>query len=98
MVKHLKIKAGYFDSEEMMWLQSRVFGTEYMNIYIKLEMMRLQEPSNLFENDAHYLAQQMRMQPLIVEMALQALEQVGLVEDVGGGLSRLNSPLEVIEE
>lgn len=98
MGKHLKVDADFFESEQIVWLESRVFGMEYVNVYLKLETMRLKKEHNMFENDAHYLAQQMRMQPLIVEMALQAMEQIGLVDDAGGGLLKLNSPLEVLTD
>lgn len=87
---YLKLKDNFFDSEELIILESMDNGYVYSNILLKLYLKSLKNDGKLlFNNRIPYnpnlIAKVIRHNPNDVEKALKILEQLGLIEVLKNG-------------
>ena len=87
---YLKLKEGFFDSDEMIVLESMPDGYLYSNILLKLYLRSLKYQGRLMFSDripfnSTMLAQVTRHNVGVVEKAMQILKELGLVEILDNG-------------
>ena len=87
---YLKLKEGFFDSDEMIVLESMPDGYLYSNILLKLYLRSLKYQGRLMFNDripfnSTMLAQVTRHSVGVVEKAMRILQDLGLVEILDNG-------------
>lgn len=87
---YLKLKDNFFDSEELIILESMDNGYIYSNILLKLYLKSLKNDGRLlFNNKIPYnptlIAKVIRHNPNDVEKALKIFEQLGLIEVLQNG-------------
>ena len=87
---YLKLKENFFDSEEMIILQSMQDGYIYSDILMKLYLRSLKNNGKLMFKDVipytpEILATTVRHQVGTVEKALKIFKQLGLVEVLDNG-------------
>lgn len=87
---YLKLKEGFFDSDEMIILESMPDGYLYSNILLKLYLRSLKYQGRLMFNEripfnSTMLAQVTRHSVGVVEKAMQVLQELGLVEVLDNG-------------
>lgn len=87
---YLKLKEGFFDSDEMIVLESMSDGYLYSNILLKLYLRSLKYQGRLMFNEripfnSTMLAQVTRHSVGVVEKAMQVLQDLGLVEVLDNG-------------
>ena len=87
---YLKLKDNYFDSEEMIILESMQDGYLYSNILFKLYLRSLKNKGRLmFNNRIPYnstmLAQVTRHSVGVIEKAMKVFQELGLVEVLDSG-------------
>lgn len=87
---YLKLKEGFFDSEEMKLLQSMKDGYLYSDILLKLYLLSLRQEGRLMYRDIIPYSSEMistltNHQVGTVERAMKALQQLGLVEILDNG-------------
>ena len=87
---YLKLKEGFFDSDEMIVLESMPDGYLYSNILLKLYLRSLKYQGRLMFSDripfnSTMLAQVTRHSVGVVEKAMQILKELGLVEILDNG-------------
>lgn len=87
---YLKLKESFFDSEEMIILESMQDGHLYSNILLKLYLRSLKNEGRLMFNDRipyspSILAQVTRHSVGVVEKALSLFKELGLVEILDNG-------------
>lgn len=88
---YLKLKENFFDSDEMILLESMTDGYLYGNILLKLYLRSLKTEGKLMVNDhipfnPQMLAHVTRHQVGTVEKALDVFRQLGLVEVLDSGV------------
>ena len=88
---YLKLKENYFDDDSIVLLESMQDGVLYSNILLKLYLKSLKHGGRLqLDEDIPYTAQMIatltRQQVGTVERALGIFQQLGLVEQLHGGL------------
>ena len=87
---YLKLKDNFFESEELIILESMENGYIYSNILLKLYLKSLKNDGRLlFNNKIPYnpnlIAKVIRHNPNDVEKALKIFEQLGLIEVLQNG-------------
>ena len=87
---YLKLKENFFDSDELIMLESQPDGHLYSNILLKLYLRSLKNDGKLMFNDripynAEILAKVTRHNVAIVEKALFLFEELGLIEKLDNG-------------
>jgi len=87
---YLKLKDNFFDSEELIILESMENGYVYSNILLKLYLKSLRNDGKLLINDRipynpTLIAKVIRHNPNDVEKALQLFENLGLIEVLQNG-------------
>lgn len=87
---YLKLKDNFFDSDEVIVLESMPDGYLYSNILLKLYLRSLKNEGRLMFNDkipynSTMLAQITRHQVGTVEKAVQTLKEIGLIEILDNG-------------
>ena len=87
---YLKLKEGFFDSDEMIILESMPDGYLYSNILLKLYLRSLKYQGRLMFNEripfnSTMLAQVTRHSVGVIEKAMQVLQELGLVEVLDNG-------------
>ncbi len=87
---YLKLKDNFFDSEELIILESMENGYIYSNILLKLYLKSLKNDGRLlFNNKIPYnpnlIAKVIRHNPNDVEKALKIFESLGLIEVLENG-------------
>ena len=87
---YLKLKDNFFDSEELIILESQENGYIYSNILLKLYLKSLKNDGRLlFNNKIPYnpnlIAKVIRHNPNDVEKALKIFEALGLIEILQNG-------------
>ena len=87
---YMKLKEDFFDSEEMIILESMPDGTIYQNILLKMYCRSLKSEGRLMINgvipyNAQMLASVTRQQAGTVEKALSIFQQLGLIEILDNG-------------
>lgn len=87
---YLKLKENFFDSDNMVLLESMQDGILYSNILMKMYLKSLKNNGMLILNDAipyntQMIATVTRHQVGIVEKALKVFEQLGLIDILDGG-------------
>lgn len=92
---YLKLKENFFDSDEMIILESMPDGYLYSNILLKLYLRSLKYKGRLMFNDripfnSVMLAQVTRHNVGVVEKAMQVLQQLGLVDVLDNGAIYMN--------
>mgnify|MGYP000534504037 CR=1 FL=1 len=88
---YLKLKESYFDDDAIVLLESMPDGILYSNILLKLYLKSLKNGGKLqLDENIPYTAQMIatltRQQVGTVERALGIFQQLGLVEQLHGGL------------
>ena len=88
---YLKLKENYFDDDSIVLLESMQDGVLYSNILLKLYLKSLKHGGRLqLDEDIPYTAQMIatltRHQIGTVERAIKVFLQLGLVEQLDGGL------------
>ena len=89
---YLKLKESYFDDDAIVLLESMPDGILYSNILLKLYLKSLKNGGKLqLDENIPYTAQMIatltRQQVGTVERALGIFQQLGLVEQLHGGLN-----------
>ena len=87
---YLKLKENFFDSDNMVLLESMQDGILYSNILMKMYLKSLKNNGMLILNDAipyntQMIATVTRHQVGTVEKALKVFEQLGLIDILDGG-------------
>lgn len=87
---YLKLKENFFDSDELIMLESQPDGHLYSNILLKLYLRSLKNDGKLMFNDripynAEILAKVTRHNVAVVEKALFLFEELGLIEKLDNG-------------
>lgn len=87
---YLKLKENFFDSDELIMLESQPDGHLYSNILLKLYLRSLKNEGKLMFNDripynAEILAKVTRHNVAVVEKALFLFEELGLIEKLDNG-------------
>ena len=87
---YLKLKEGFFESDEMLLLESQKDGHLYSNILLKLYLRSLKNGGKLMFNDripynAEILSTVVRHNVATVEKALYLFKELGLVEILDNG-------------
>lgn len=87
---YLKLKEGFFDSDEMIILESMTDGYLYSNILLKLYLRSLKNNGRLMFNDripfsSTMLSQVTRHNVGVVEKAMQIFQNLGLIEVMDNG-------------
>lgn len=87
---YLKLKENFFDSDELIMLESQPDGHLYSNILLKLYLRSLKNAGKLMFNDripynAEILAKVTRHNVAVVEKALFLFEELGLIEKLDNG-------------
>lgn len=87
---YLKLKAGFFDSDEMILLESMPDGYLYSNILLKLYLKSLKFEGKLMVNEkipynAEILATVTRHKVGVVEKALEIFRELGLIDVLDNG-------------
>lgn len=87
---YLKLKDNFFDSEELIVVESMENGYIFSNILLKLYLKSLRNDGKLLINNRipynpTLIAKVIRHNPVMVEKALQILEQLGLIEVLKNG-------------
>ena len=87
---YLKLKEDFFDSDEMIVLESMPDGYLYSNILLKLYLRSLKYQGRLMFNNripfnSTMLAQVTRHNVGVVEKSMQILKELGLVEILDNG-------------
>lgn len=87
---YLKLKENFFDSDELIMLESQPDGHLYSNILLKLYLRSLKNDGKLMFNDripynAEILAKVTRHNVAVVEKALFLFEKLGLIEKLDNG-------------
>lgn len=87
---YLKLKENFFESEELMLLESQENGMEYSLILLKMYLRSLKgEGKLMFRNLIPYtpetLAKVLRHNVEIVTAAIEVFEGLGLIEKLDGG-------------
>lgn len=87
---YLKLKESFFDSDELIMLESQPDGHLYSNILLKLYLRSLKNDGKLMFNDripynAEILAKVTRHNVAVVEKALFLFEELGLIEKLDNG-------------
>ena len=87
---YLKLKENFFDSDELIMLESQPDGHLYSNILLKLYLRSLKNDGKLMFNDripynAEILAKVTRHTVAVVEKALFLFEKLGLIEKLDNG-------------
>lgn len=87
---YLKLKDNFFDSEELIVVESMENGYIFSNILLKLYLKSLRNDGKLLINNRipynpTLIAKVIRHNPVMVEKALQIFEQLGLIEVLKNG-------------
>ena len=87
---YLKLKENFFDSDELILLESQPDGYLYSNILLKLYLRSLKNNGKLMFNDripynAEILSKVTRHNVAVVEKALYLFEELGLIEKLSNG-------------
>lgn len=87
---YMRLKEDFFDSEEMVLLESLPDGLLYQNILLKMYCRSIKSGGRLMFNNvipynANMLAKITRMQVGTVEKALEIFQQMGLIEVLDNG-------------
>lgn len=87
---YLKLKDNFFDSEELIVVESMENGYIFSNILLKLYLKSLRNDGKLLINNRipynpALIAKVIRHNPVMVEKALQIFEQLGLIEVLKNG-------------
>lgn len=87
---YLKLKDNFFDSEELIVVESMENGYIFSNILLKLYLKSLRNDGKLLINNRipynpTLIAKVIRHNPVMVEKALQMFEQLGLIEVLKNG-------------
>lgn len=87
---YLKLKDNFFDSDEMIILESMVDGHLYTNILLKLYLRSLKNEGKLMFNDkipfnSTMLAQVTRHNVGVIEKAMQIFQELNLIEVLESG-------------
>ncbi len=87
---YLKLKDNFFDSEELIILETMENGYVYSNILLKMYLKSLRNDGKLLINDRIpynpvLIAKVIRHNPNDVEKALQLFENLGLIEVLQNG-------------
>lgn len=87
---YLKLKENFFDSDELILLESQKDGYLYSNILLKLYLRSLKNEGKLMFNDripynAEILSTIVRHNVAVVEKALFLFEELGLIEKLDNG-------------
>lgn len=87
---YLKVKEGFFDSEQMVVLESMPDGHLYSNILLKLYLRSLKNEGKLMFNDripynSSILSQVVRHSVGVVEKAISIFKEFGLIEVMDNG-------------
>ena len=87
---YLKLKENFFDSDELILLESQPDGYLYSNILLKLYLRSLKNNGKLMFNEripynAEILSKVTRHNVAVVEKALYLFEELGLIEKLSNG-------------
>ena len=87
---YLKLKENFFDSDELILLESQTDGYLYSNILLKLYLRSLKNNGKLMFNEripynAEILSKVTRHNVAVVEKALYLFEELGLIEKLSNG-------------
>jgi predicted phage replisome organizer len=87
---YLKLKENFFDSDELIMLESQPDGYLYSNILLKLYLRSLKNNGKLMFNEripynAEILSKVTRHNVAVVEKALYLFEELGLIEKLSNG-------------
>ena len=87
---YLKLKDNFFDSEELIVVESMENGYIFSNILLKLYLKSLRNDGKLLINNRipynpTLIAKVIRHNPVMVEKELQIFEQLGLIEVLKNG-------------
>lgn len=87
---YLKLKDNFFDSDEMIILESMADGFLYSNILLKLYLRSLKNDGKLMFNNkipfnSTMLAQVTRMNVGVIEKAVEIFKELGLIEILDNG-------------
>lgn len=87
---YLKLKENFFDSEEMILLESMENGKDYALILLKMYLRSLKGDGrlmyrNLIPYTPETLSKVLRHEQEIVKNAIDSFEQLGLIEILDGG-------------
>ena len=87
---YLKLKDNFFDSEELIVVESMENGYIFSNILLKLYLKSLRNDGKLLINNRipynpTLIAKVIRHNPVMVEKALQIFEKLGLIEVLKNG-------------
>lgn len=87
---YLKLKENFFDSEELILLESMENGYLYSNILLKLYLKSLKQNGKLFIKDripynSHLLSKLLRHNIDVIEKALKIFLDLGLIEILKNG-------------
>ncbi|MBL7575758.1 phage replisome organizer, putative, N-terminal region [Peptoniphilus asaccharolyticus DSM 20463] len=87
---YLKLKENFFDSEEMVYLESEKDGVKYSNFLLKLYCKSLKREGRLVLNelvpyDTKMLAKVTRFSESFTKKALKKLENLGLIQRLDDG-------------